>query len=602
MADQKISQLTDGTSFQAGDEAVVNRSGTNYKVDPTQFGSSIDVTGTVTADGLTVDGDATIQGDKNETLQLKSTNTSTVGWAGSSSDRSIGRIEWYGSSPAGNGAGIKAVIDTEATSNTGRDFDLLIKNSNNVGSGEPTLSLRIDASKDISFYEDTGTTPKFFWDASAERLGIGTTTPDTKLDLFLGTTTSGDYITTGNTNRFGNGLSKLITFKHGYNSPQEVAAIAVNTTSNAPNVDGRGDLLFYTGTSGASDGGSTSAERMRIDFNGNVGIGTSSPSTLLHLESIDPRITLTDTTLAGNCNHVIRGADQFLLISADDGNTQGTSSLRFNVDGSEAARIDFNGNLLVGKTTTYGDEIAAFYESADASRYLYVENPNAGTSATAIINANAGAGGDLRMAAYGTNHSTQANNASLFNHKLTGSLLLGTNGTERLRIDASGNLLVGTTTSPSDTGTVVADGIYLGGTGAANLLDDYEEGTFTPTITGSTTAGTGTYSTQSGRYIRIGNKVTVVGYIGWTAHTGVGNMRISNLPFTSLNVADLYSPASFSFLRFLTLPASSVMTGDLPPNSTDIVLRTYTLGTANPTDLVLDTNAQMMFSLTYPAS
>jgi hypothetical protein len=28
---------------------------------------------------------------------------------------------------------------------------------------------------DISFYEDTGTTPKFFWDASAESLGIGTT-------------------------------------------------------------------------------------------------------------------------------------------------------------------------------------------------------------------------------------------------------------------------------------------------------------------------------------------------------------------------------------------------------------------------------------------
>lgn len=49
MADKKISQLTDGTSFQSGDEAVVNRSGTNYKVDPTQFGSNIHVTGTVTA-------------------------------------------------------------------------------------------------------------------------------------------------------------------------------------------------------------------------------------------------------------------------------------------------------------------------------------------------------------------------------------------------------------------------------------------------------------------------------------------------------------------------------------------------------------------------
>ena len=43
MADKKISQLTDGTSFQAGDEAVVNRSGTNFKVDPTQF-SGFDLT------------------------------------------------------------------------------------------------------------------------------------------------------------------------------------------------------------------------------------------------------------------------------------------------------------------------------------------------------------------------------------------------------------------------------------------------------------------------------------------------------------------------------------------------------------------------------
>ena len=37
--------------------------------------------------------------------------------------------------------------------------------------------LRIEHNGDISFYEDTGTTAKFFWDASAEALGIGTTSP-----------------------------------------------------------------------------------------------------------------------------------------------------------------------------------------------------------------------------------------------------------------------------------------------------------------------------------------------------------------------------------------------------------------------------------------
>ena len=50
MADKKISQLTDGTSFQAGDEAVVNRGGVNYKVDPTQF-AELDVIGNIEVGG-----------------------------------------------------------------------------------------------------------------------------------------------------------------------------------------------------------------------------------------------------------------------------------------------------------------------------------------------------------------------------------------------------------------------------------------------------------------------------------------------------------------------------------------------------------------------
>jgi len=39
------------------------------------------------------------------------------------------------------------------------------------------LRQNISTGGDISFYEDTGTTPKFFWDASAESLGIGTASP-----------------------------------------------------------------------------------------------------------------------------------------------------------------------------------------------------------------------------------------------------------------------------------------------------------------------------------------------------------------------------------------------------------------------------------------
>lgn len=66
----------------------------------------------------------------------------------------------------------------------------------------------------------------------------------------------------------------------------------------------------------------------------------------------------------------------------------------------------------------------------------------------------------------------------------------------------------------------------------ANTLDDYEEGTFTPTAIGTTTAGTGTYVTQTGRYTKIGDVVTIRIRVGWSAHTGTGNLRISGLPFT----------------------------------------------------------------------
>ncbi len=50
--------------------------------------------------------------------------------------------------------------------------------------GQNVDRFRIDAdSGDISFYEDTGTTAKFFWDASAESLGIGTTSPSAGIDI-----------------------------------------------------------------------------------------------------------------------------------------------------------------------------------------------------------------------------------------------------------------------------------------------------------------------------------------------------------------------------------------------------------------------------------
>lgn len=65
----------------------------------------------------------------------------------------------------------------------------------------------------------------------------------------------------------------------------------------------------------------------------------------------------------------------------------------------------------------------------------------------------------------------------------------------------------------------------------ANTLDDYEEGTFTPTVVGGSTAGTTTYTNQFGRYVKIGNLVYVQINIQVTAMTGTGALRFG-LPFT----------------------------------------------------------------------
>lgn len=68
----------------------------------------------------------------------------------------------------------------------------------------------------------------------------------------------------------------------------------------------------------------------------------------------------------------------------------------------------------------------------------------------------------------------------------------------------------------------------------ANTLDDYEEGTWTPTIIGLTTAGTQTYSRQNGIYTKVGNVVIAWFDITMTALDGAsaGNSAISGLPFT----------------------------------------------------------------------
>lgn len=73
----------------------------------------------------------------------------------------------------------------------------------------------------------------------------------------------------------------------------------------------------------------------------------------------------------------------------------------------------------------------------------------------------------------------------------------------------------------------------------ANTLDDYEEGTWTPTLTGSGGAPTISYAVRTGSYIKIGRMVTVFVTLRWTSLSGgSGVLLINNLPFVGAADSD----------------------------------------------------------------
>jgi len=173
--------------------------------------------------------------------------------------------------------------------------------------------------------------------------------------------------------------------------------------------------------------------------------------------------------------------------------------------------------------------------------------------------------------------------------------------TQAMTLDASGNLLVGVTSANANGGVLqLKSGITFPATQVAssdaNTLDDYEEGTFTPTIVGSTSAGTGTYTTNTGKYTKIGNVVTFQVYINWTTHTGTGNMRIGNLPFTNGNA---FWAGSFGFIANIALTAGCVLTGYVEASSSYVTLSQTPVGGGVASDVPIDTAGTIVFSASY---
>jgi len=113
----------------------------------------------------------------------------------------------------------------------------------------------------------------------------------------------------------------------------------------------------------------------------------------------------------------------------------------------------------------------------------------------------------------------------------------------------------------------------------ANTLDDYEEGTWTPTLTTDGAAASVTYTVQSGKYTKVGNLVTVEAEISWSARSGGGgNVKVSGFPFGVQISSSLSCRLPLTYSSISTYVELGFFTS--PANETSLYL--YQLNNNNP--------------------
>jgi hypothetical protein len=185
----------------------------------------------------------------------------------------------------------------------------------------------------------------------------------------------------------------------------------------------------------------------------------------------------------------------------------------------DAATAAFTGNLSVDSTTLYVDATNNRVGIGTNSPDVQLSLKSSTGSLSQRLEANNGVYCNFYHDLYGTFViSADAGNAGA-----DSSLRLAVDGSERMRIDASGHVI-----APYGVTLGTAVGTY----NAANNLDDYEEGTWTPSVSGGSISGTSI--SYNGRYTKIGNTVTLY----FSASSASGNIQVgsyvlfSGLPYT----------------------------------------------------------------------
>ena len=223
-----------------------------------------------------------------------------------------------------------------------------------------------------------------------------------------------------------------------------------------------------------------SSTRMTITSGGNVGIGTSLPSTKLHLGGTAPgdSIIRQDSTASGtNWEIGEREAGKWQIFEDDSDSIVATFMSSGNVGiGTSSPSTFTNYTNFSLKGGSNGSNLD-FHNSSGTRIAAFVSNPS-------------------------TDFIVETTEAT--------PLVFKTNNTERMRILSTGGIT------------------FNGDTAQANALDDYEEGTFTPALNGFT----GSYIHQIGQYRKVGGLVTAAIHIHVSSTGGSGDIIVTGLPFT----------------------------------------------------------------------
>ena len=249
--------------------------------------------------------------------------------------------------------------------------------------------------------------------------------------------------------------------------------------------------------------------------------------------------------------------------------------------GTTAVTVDASQNVGIGTTTPSfpsGTGLAVFNTSVPRIKLTNSTTGDTSTDGTQLL-------------VSGSDFYIQQREAA--------SVIIATNGSDRVTIDSAGTLKTFSTisvgnTTPSTSGAGITFPATQSASSNANTLDDYEEGTWTPSL-----GGTATYVAQTGSYIKIGRLVTVwfdlqINVIGTGSATS-----ILGLPFTGSGVGQGGSPTYWEALS--VAPVYVAMRID--SGTTQILLSGATAATANLTASFscLGSSSRLVGTLTYSA-